>query len=76
MTNGGSVDGNASVRTSRAGGGAGTSRTEPKEMEAGGPQRVAAWVDAQGGGRDGARPSRLSWRAPTSPGPFRAWTAP
>ena len=29
-------------------GGAGTSRTEPKEMEAGGPQRVAAWVDAQG----------------------------
>ena len=27
-------------------------------MEAGGPQRVAAWVDAQGGGRDGARPSR------------------
>ena len=40
---------NASVRTPRAGGGAGTSRTEPKEMEAGGPQRVAAWVDAQGG---------------------------
>ena len=38
-----------SVRTPRAGGGAGTSRTEPKEMEAGGPQRVAAWVDAQGG---------------------------
>ena len=57
-------------------GGAGTSRTEPKEMGAGGPQRVAAWVDAQGGGRDGARPSRLSWRAPTSPGPFRAWTVP
>ena len=25
---------------------------------AGGPQLVAAWVDAQGGGRDGARPSR------------------
>ena len=24
---------------------------------AGGPQLVAAWVDAQGGGRDGARPS-------------------
>ena len=23
----------------------------------GGPQLVAAWVDAQGGGRDGARPS-------------------
>ena len=42
---------NASVRTPHAEGGAGTSRTEPKEMEAGGPQRVAAWVDAQGGGR-------------------------
>ena len=54
MTNGGRVDGNASVRTPRAGGGAGTSRTEPKEMEAGGPQRVAAWVDAQGGARRSA----------------------
>ncbi len=40
---------NASVRTPHAGGGAGTSRTEPKGMGAGGPQRVAAWVDAQGG---------------------------
>ena len=28
--------------------GAGTSRTEPKEMGAGGPQRVAAWDGAQG----------------------------
>ena len=48
MTKGGRVDGNASVRTSRAGGGAGTSRTEPKEMGAGGPQRVAAWDGARG----------------------------
>ena len=39
---------NASVRTPRAGGGAGTSRTEPKEMGAGGPQRVAAWDGARG----------------------------
>ena len=51
------VDGNVSVRTPRAEGGAGTLRSGPKEMEVGGPQRVAAWVDAQGGGRDGARPS-------------------
>ena len=29
-------------------GGAGTLRTEPKEMGAGGPQRVAAWDGAQG----------------------------
>ena len=29
-------------------GGAGTSRTEPKEMGAGGPQRVAAWDGARG----------------------------
>ncbi len=38
-------------------GGAGTSRTEPKVMEAGGPQRVAAWDGARRIGRDGARPS-------------------
>ncbi len=29
-----------------------------RDGAAGGPQLVAAWVDAQGGGRDGARPSR------------------
>ena len=40
---------NASVRTPHAGGGAGTSRTEPKGMGAGGPQRVAAWDGARGG---------------------------
>ena len=39
---------NASVRTPHAEGGAGTSRTEPKEMGAGGPQRVAAWDGARG----------------------------
>ena len=58
------VDGNASVRTSRAGGGAGTSRTEPKEMEAGGPQRVAAvaWEDVRGLGTQCTRAALGAWR--------------
>ena len=39
--------------------GAGTSRTEPKEMGAGGPQLVAAVVGARGYGRNELRPSRF-----------------
>ncbi len=36
-----------------------------RDGAAGGPQLVAAWVDAQGGGRDGARPSRGARKAET-----------